>query len=68
MGRPGLEDSPDEVGNQGEHHDQESGNPDEESGGEFWGFDFLFVHASGYAFDNSCQGGNPKHIQFGKDV
>ncbi len=28
-----LKDSPDEVGDQGEEHDQESGNPDQESGG-----------------------------------
>ena len=47
---PLLENSPDEVGNQGEQHDQESGNPDEESGGELWGLDFFFVHTSGYAF------------------
>lgn len=28
-----LEDSPDKVGDQGEEHNQESGNPDQESGG-----------------------------------
>jgi hypothetical protein len=51
------------VGDQGEQHDQESGNPDEESGGELWGLDFFFVHTSGYAFGNSCKGRNRKHIQ-----
>ncbi len=50
-----LKSSPDEVGNQGEQHDQESGDPDEESGGELRGFDFFFVHRSGYAFGNSCK-------------
>ena len=49
------------MGNEGEQHDQESGNPDEKSRGELWGLDFFFVHMSGYAFGNSCQGRKRTH-------
>jgi hypothetical protein len=41
---PRLEDSPHEVGDQGEYDNHESSNPDQESGGQLRRFDFLFVH------------------------